>query len=380
MAKRKLVSVLPVKKRWKDARYFAAAPTRDQAKRIFWKDLKALVPQAWVKKIYETDLCVLTKFGSEIWVAGLDKPQRLEGTPWDGGVLDEYANMKASAWTENIRPALSDREGWCWFIGVPEGLNHYKDLVDYAKSGVDQDWGVYSWRSSDILPEAEVSAARRLLDPRTFRQEYEGSFEGRNGRVYYAYRSEIHEDGEINLNQNLPVNICCDFNVDTCVWEVCQVDGGKVVIVDEIHLRNTNTIEMGREAVRRYGSHKAGITVYGDAAGMSRSTTGKSDYALLHELGLKDQRIKKANPPVKDRVNTVNSMLESASAEVKLIHHPRCRALRKDFETVEWKENGIEIDKSKPERTHAADAIGYFLEYEFPLRIAKPDPHKRFYK
>ena len=61
-------------------------------------------------------------------MVGLDKPERIEGQPWDGGVLDEYANMKAHAWGANVRPALSDRLGWCDLIGVPEGRNHYYDL------------------------------------------------------------------------------------------------------------------------------------------------------------------------------------------------------------------------------------------------------------
>ncbi|MBI5643378.1 MAG: hypothetical protein HY954_07885, partial [Deltaproteobacteria bacterium] len=222
LAKRKLVMSLPGRKPWSDPRYFAAAPTRDQAKRIFWKDLKSLTPLNWIKRVYETDLCLVTRFESEIWVVGLDKPQRIEGTPWDGGVLDEYANMRASAWPENIRPALSDRMGWCWFIGVPEGLNHYKELVDYARGGEDPEWGIYSWRSSDILPATELEAARRILDERTFRQEYEGSFEGATGMAYYSYDSKRHEDPGITLNPNLPIAVCCDFNVDPCVWEIAQ--------------------------------------------------------------------------------------------------------------------------------------------------------------
>jgi hypothetical protein len=54
--------------------------------------------------------------------------------------------------------------------------------------------------------------------------------------------------------------------------------------------------------------------------------------------------------------------------------------LRKDLETVEWREGGAAIDKSGKERTHASDALGYFIEYEFPLRAARRDPGKRFYK
>lgn len=380
LAKRRIVAMLNAKKNWPDPRYFAGAPTRDQAKRIFWNDLKALTPAGWIKKIYETDLCMKTRGGSEIWVVGLDKPQRIEGVAWDGGVLDEYANMRAGAWTENIRPALSDRSGWCWFIGVPEGLNHYKDLADYAASGVDPDWGFYSWPSADILPEREVEAARRVLDQRTFRQEYEAAFEGSTGRVYYSYDHKRHEDGSLSLDPSLPLILCCDFNVDPCVWEIIQTDGKTVRVIDEFARRNTNTVEMGRSVLARYGSHRAGIALYGDAAGMQRSTAGKSDYALLAEMGFNEQRLRKANPFVKDRVNAVNAMLENTSGERRLFHHPRCVELRKDFETVEWKDDGLVVDKSRKERTHASDALGYFIEYEFSLTQHRRDPAKRFYK
>jgi len=380
LAKRRLVMGLAEKRRWTDPRYFAAAPTRDQAKRIFWKDLLALIPEQWVSRVYSTDLCVVTKSGSELWVVGLDKPQRIEGTPWDGGVLDEYANMRPGAWTENIRPALSDRRGWCWFIGVPEGLNHYRDLVDYAQAGTDPQWGVYSWFSADILPPDELAAARRVLDAKTFRQEYEASFEGAAGRAYYAYDPGRHEDASIKINKRLPIAICCDFNVDPCVWEVAQTDGKRVWVVDEITMRDTNTAQMAREVKKRFSGHPAGIVVYGDAAGMNRSTTGKTDYAILSELGLTDQRLRRSNPHVKDRVNGLNAMLESTSKEVRLTHHPRCVMLRKDFETVEWRENGAAVDKSSRDRTHAVDALGYFIEYEFPLRAARRDPARRFYK
>ncbi len=380
LAKRMIVARLNAKKNWPDPRYFAGAPTRDQAKRIFWNDLKALTPGGWIKKIYETDLCLKTRSGSELWVVGLDRPHRIEGVAWDGGVLDEYANMRAGAWTENIRPALSDRGGWCWFIGVPEGLNHFKDLADYAASGVDPEWGLYSWPSADILPEREVEAARRVLDQRTFRQEYEAAFEGSTGRVYYSYDHKRHEDASLSIDHTLPLVLCCDFNVDPCVWEIVQTDGKTVRVVDELARRNTNTVEMGRSVLARYGGHSAGLLIYGDAAGMQRSTAGKSDYALLADLGIAEQRLRKANPFVKDRVNAVNAMLENTRGERRFIHHPRCVELRKDFETVEWKDDGLVIDKSKRERTHASDAIGYFIEYEFSLTRQRRDPAMRFYK
>ncbi|VAV82547.1 Phage terminase [hydrothermal vent metagenome] len=380
IAKRKLVSLLPIIKEWQDARYFAAAPTNAQAKRVFWKDLKALTPKGWVKRVYETDLCISTIFGSELWVVGMDKPQRIEGVAWDGGVLDEYANMKETAWSENVRPALSDRRGWCWFIGVPEGFNHYKDLADYAASGIDEDWGLYTWRSADILDGDEIDAARRHLDPRTFRQEYEASFEGASGRVYYAYDQKLHSDATIELDGASPIIVCCDFNVDPCLWILCQSDGKEVRVFDEIALGPTGTAAMAKELRSRYGGHAAGFIIYGDAAGRARSTTGKSDYAILSEFGFRDQRVRSSNPRVKDRVNAVNSILCNSSGEVRLSHHPRCRYLKRDFETVSWSATGTEIDKRSRDRTHATDALGYYVASEFPLRLLRAVKGKRFYK
>lgn len=121
LAKRHLVRSAFIPTGFFPSRFFAAAPTRDQAKRIWWDDLKAMVPLDMRSRApSESELTIFTNMGSEIVVVGMDKPERIEGSPWDGGVLDEYGNMKEKAWGENVRPALSDRKGWCWFIGVPE--------------------------------------------------------------------------------------------------------------------------------------------------------------------------------------------------------------------------------------------------------------------
>src|SRR3954454_18258276 len=100
-----------------DYRYFAAAPTRDQARAIFWNCLKAMVPKRLLGgRIRESDLTIPLITGAEISVVGLDRPERIEGRSWNGGIIDEIANVKADAWEANIRPALADRRGWCILI------------------------------------------------------------------------------------------------------------------------------------------------------------------------------------------------------------------------------------------------------------------------
>ena len=127
LAKRKLVNyAIQGLSKFEDPRYFAAAPTYNQAKRIYWDDLKRLTPKWFLAKPpSESDLTITGVNGSIIQVIGMDKPERIEGSPWDGGILDEFGNMKKDAWAKYVRPALSDRNGWSDLIGVPEGRNHY---------------------------------------------------------------------------------------------------------------------------------------------------------------------------------------------------------------------------------------------------------------
>jgi hypothetical protein len=130
----------------------------------------------FIEKVMVSEQYIKLTTGTEIHVVGLDKPARIEGQPWNGGIVDEIADIKATAWQENIRPlfdTIGMEDSWCWLIGVPDGLNHYYDLAEYARTSGDPEWGFYTWKSSEILSEKAIASAKRQLDPRAFRQEYE---------------------------------------------------------------------------------------------------------------------------------------------------------------------------------------------------------------
>ena len=89
-------------------KYFAAAPTRDQAKKIWWDDLKALtLSVTHDKQPSESELKIFLPNGTEIHVIGLDRPERIEGINWTGGVIDEIADIKPESMEANIMPALN---------------------------------------------------------------------------------------------------------------------------------------------------------------------------------------------------------------------------------------------------------------------------------
>lgn len=397
-AKRRLVTAALTAQGWDDPRFFAGAPTRDQAKAIYWADLKAMFDRRlFAKPPSETELCIRLVNGAEIWVLGMDKPERIEGRPWNGGVLDEYANMKPGAWGENVRPALSDRKGWCWLVGVPEGRNHYYDLWKYAVSGSDPQWDGFTWKSVDILDPEEVEAARRQLDPLVFEQEYEASFINFSGRCYYPFNDKTHCKPLV-YNDRRPIGFCFDFNVDPGVCAVVQEQqlpgeyvrgaGGAMLmdrpafgtgVIGEVWIpQNSNTPAVCRKLIADWGNHQGPVICYGDATGGSRGTAKVqgSDWDLIkaelqpHFRDRLSFRVPNANPPERARVNAMNTRLLAGDGSIRMMVDPmKAPHVVKDLEGVRTLEGGSgEIDKKADRRlTHISDGLGYYVVHEFPV-------------
>ncbi|MGL4234091.1 MAG: terminase large subunit domain-containing protein [Casimicrobium sp.] len=367
-----------------DARFFAAAPTRDQAKAIYWHDLKAMIPPMLLaSRPSETSLTIQLVTGAEICVVGMDKPERIEGRPWDGGILDEFANMKARAWSENVRPALSDRKGWCWLIGVPEGRNHYYDLWKRAISGEDPEWEGFTWKSAEILDADEIASARRDLDPLVFEQEYEASFVNFSGRAYYNF-NESRNCARLSYDPRGAIAFCFDFNVEPGVAAVVQeqrLPNGQdgTGAIGQVHIPvNSTTPAVCRRLAQDWKDHQGLVKLYGDATGGARGTAkvAGSDWDIIKaELRpVFGDRLRvcvpEANPTERARVNAMNTRMLSADGVVRFMVDPaKAPHLVKDLEGVRTLDGGSgEIDKkADPKLTHISDAVGYYVEKEFPI-------------
>lgn len=373
------------------SRFFAAAPTRDQAKRIYWTDLKKMVPkELQLGKPSESELVIRLINGVEIHVVGLDKPERIEGSPWDGGVLDEYGNIKKKAWTENIRPALSDRLGWCDMIGVPEGRNHYYHTAEKAKAkfierGEKSLWNHFHWTSAQILPPEEIQEARESLDPLTFQQEYEASFISFEGRAYYNFTDE--NKAKLFYDPNSPIGFCFDFNVNPGVAAVVQEqrlpNGLKGTgVIGEVHIpRNSNTERVCARLIQDWKGHQSAIYLYGDATGGAPGSAKVlgSDWDIIKRcLRAGDafgdrivDMVPRGNPPERVRVNSVNTRICNGAGERHLMVDPtKAPNVALDFEGTPLLEGGSgEIDKKKDKTiTHLSDAVGYYIEKEFSIK------------
>src|SRR5580704_16840788 len=199
----------------RDKTAWYVAPTYKQAKRIAWSRLKELVRPYRGARISETDLRVDFPWGGSLALRGADNYDSLRGEGLDFVVLDEFGCMSPQAWTEVLRPMLSDRRGKALFIGTPQGHNHFYELYDHAlQHGEDWEAFHFSTREGGYVTEEELLAVARELDERTYRQEFEASFEHlASGRVYYPFDRQANLTS-LKLHSGHPIFWSLDFNVN----------------------------------------------------------------------------------------------------------------------------------------------------------------------
>ncbi len=361
-------------------RYFIAAPTRDQVKKIYWQDMKLLCFASLCRKPpSETELTIFLDNGTEVQLIGLDRPERIEGAFWSGGVIDEIADIKADAWESNIRPALDtfnpsrpEYRAWCWLIGVPDGLNHYYEMAQYAETANDPDWRLYHWKSSEILPADTIAAAKRQMSAKQYRQEYEASFETATGRIYEDYSAENYTGESIKPHEQLLWYH--DFNYTPMSSGVGVRRGDALYLLEEIILTSAVARQSAMEFVERYRLHEnKNVIVYGDPAGRAGEKHGHaSDYteieSVLRSNNWKfERRVKAAAPAIKDRQNAVRAKIKNAAGEVSMFVNPRTAPYtHKGLATVQTKE-GSSYQEQDSDYQHITTAVGYMTDYEFPI-------------
>lgn len=361
--------------------YYAAAPTFNQVKKIFWKDLKDFsLSFTHPRRPSETDLIIYLPNGSEIHLVGLDKPERFEGIPWTGGGIDEFADIKADAWQSNIYPALNtvdprrpDYRAWSWLLGVPDGLNHYYDLCQLAETEQDEQFKVFHWASAEILPDDVIQAAKRAMSPKQFRQEFEASFETASGRIYEDYGRKNYTDRELQPHEQ--ILWMHDQNFTPLSSAIGVRDNDSIFLVDEIVLESAVSKQSALEFVDKYEKHQnKSVLLYGDPSGRNGEKHGhSSDYTEIEDVlkskGWKVQRrIRKAHPAIRDRQNAVRAKINNAAGEASLFVNtntaPWCH---KGLATVQMKKGSAYQEDQKNQYQHITTAIGYCVEYEWPI-------------
>ena len=216
-------------------RYAYIAPTYGQAKRVAWDYLvKYTTPLGGTNNISELRVDF---WGRRIQLYGSDNPDSLRGQYFDGVIIDEVGDQNPKIWTDIVRPALTDRKGWCLFIGTPKGHNHFKELRDRAEK--EDGWGLLEFKASEtgVVDDVELKQAKNEMGEDKYRQEFECSFDAAVEGSYYGtilndLESKKHMQ-EIPREELSRTFTAWDLGMgdSTSIW-VAQLVGTEVRLID----------------------------------------------------------------------------------------------------------------------------------------------------
>ena len=342
------------------------APTYRMAKGIVWDKLKArLIKLRWIKKVNESDLNITLVNGTQIAIRGADNFDSLRGLENHFIVMDEFAMIDPRAWTEVLRATLSNTLGHALFISTPTGKSNWAYDMFVRSQEDSQHWSSHQYTSLEggNIPPEEIAQARADLDERTFKQEYEASFEDFQGRVAWAFDRE-HNLHHIDEPDTRVLHLGIDFNVSPITCAVHIREGDMLFQIDEIVMMSSNTQELVDEVNNRYPHSK--IFAYPDPAGSQRKTSagGNTDINILSNAGFIVKAPRRHNL-VKDRINSYNSRLCSADGTRHLYIDPKCKKTIESLEKFCYKEGTQVPDKNGYD--HMFDAASYCVDYLFPI-------------
>jgi len=318
---------------------------------------------------------VMKDTGSRIYFRAVDDFERLRGTNLAWFWLDELTYTSEESWLR-LEGRLRDPRArrLCGFgVWTPKGFDWvYKRFIRDHVAGYEVVLAKpYENRYVlDTVPDF-YDRLKESYDPRFFEQEVLGEYLNVQAGLVYQVFKRSRNVVPVKIDASLPLFWALDFNVDPMCSIVAQKAGNEVRVLDEIVLSRASTHDACEEFNSRYPNHQAGLVIYGDASGQKLQTAGTTDYLMIREYirrsAYKNVKFKvpASNPSVRDRIALVNSKLLSASEEVNLFVHPKCKGLIADFEEITYKPDSTVIDKDKDlKRTHLSDALGYLMWQE----------------
>ena len=340
-------------------RFAFIAPTYRQAKNVAWDYLKQFAGAIPMTRFHETELRADLPNGARIQLLGSENPDTLRGIYLDGCVIDEMADCPESLFPEIIRPALSDRKGWCCFFGTPRGHNAFYDMYEAAQG--QDDWFTALYRASDtkIVDAEELDAARAMMTADQFEQEFECSWVANvPGAIYGKILQESLEEKRIC---NVPYDPMC--KVDT-FWDLgigdstaiifVQCVGKAVHIIDCYEARNEGLDHYVRVLDKKdylYGRHYAPHDIEVRELG-----SGKSRREIAWDLGISFEVVKKL--PLEDGIHAAQMLLPRCYFD-----QHRCKelleALRQYHRAYDEKKRSFRASPVHDWSSHMADAWRY---------------------
>ena len=299
--------------------------------------------------------------------------QRLRGQNLCAVGFDEADTIPMGEATNAMNMALarlrSGNNQQFYASTTPEGYGWAFHTFDKEAT---EDTALIRARTMDnpYLPDGFIQSLEQNYSEQLIKAYLDGQFVNlTTGQVYDRFSRDIHvKDNLPDYSQEI-LKIGIDFNVDNTNAVVCVRDGNKLGIIDEI-AKAHDTDALAQEIVRRYPDRK--IQVFPDASGSQRSTNAnasRTDISILQSYGFENMS-PRANPAIKDRVQTLQNLLCNSKGESRLEVSSRVRRVIECLELQSWDEKTQQPDKLNG-FDHMNDALGYCVYREFSILYAR---------
>lgn len=196
----------------------------------------------------------------------------------------------------------------------------------------------------------------------------------------------------VEYDERQVIYLSCDFNVDPMCWVLAHRINGEFHFFDEIFIENTNTEESIEEFISRYGKHRTGIVITGDASGHQRRSSSAmiggatgTDYRIMkNALSHANVRnvsmdIPGANPLIGERVAAWNAAICSRDGLRRVrVNVNKCPKLMYNIYNLRYKPGTSiismptlkELEESREAKSlgHMFDAASYLVHRYAPIR------------
>ena len=372
-----------------NAGYFA--PTYPQIRDIFYPTIEEVFFDWGLRaKIgvgnHEVDAYRGRKYMGTVLCRSMDTPGSIVGFKIGHAMVDEIDVMNTEkardAWRKIIARMRYKVDGLRNGIDVtttPEGFRFvYQQFLKEPreKETLRPMYGMIqasTYDNEENLPPDYIPSLLASYPPQLIDAYINGQFVNlQTGTVYASYNRALNRCHDaIQSGETLFIGL--DFNVGKMAGIIHVKRDGLPRAVDEI-VNGYDTPDMVRRIKEKFWRYEGGtykptcqIRVYPDASGGSRKSVNASetDLALLRQAGFQ-VIAPAANPPVKDRINSMNAMFCNATGERRyLVNDATCPTYADALEQQAWAANG-EPDKSTG-HDHPVDAAGYHIHFDYPV-------------
>lgn len=339
-------------------------------------------------KINKVDALVEIENCGQIIFRTMDNPARIVAYEVADSIADELDTLPTEkardVWNKIIaRNRQKKPDGSLNTVGVATTPEGFRFVYERWKKSPGPGYRLIkasTMSNAANLPAGYIDSLRASYPANLLAAYLDGEFVNlTSGSVYAEFDRALNASSEA-IRVSEPLHIGMDFNVGKMCAIVNVLRDGDPHAVDEL-TGIIDTPAMISAIKARFEGHA--IYVYPDASGGNRKSNNasESDIALLRAARF-TVLAPAANPPVKDRVLSMNQMISSVEEGVAnplgremrgdkpvkrrlRVNTDACPMLVETLEKQAYDKNG-EPDKSG-DLDHAPDAQGYFIHYRYPV-------------